>query len=99
MPVLMLDESGAASRRMEAGARDMFMGLFGSDVGAKLAGVDQEALRQAGGGPYGPSKRPMGGYVTLPAALSANEAQRWIAASFAYAGALALKKKGLGDRR
>ena len=72
---------------------NMFMGLFGSDIGVKLADADQEALRQAGGGPFGPGERPMGGYVTLPAALGADEAQRWIAASLAHVGALPPKKK------
>src|SRR5437899_3196120 len=33
---------------------NMFMGLFGADVGVKLADADQEALRKAGGGPFGP---------------------------------------------
>ena len=72
---------------------NMFMGLFGGDVGVKLAGADQEALRQAGGGPFGPSERPMGGYVTLPATLGADQAQRWVAVSLAYVGALPPKKR------
>jgi hypothetical protein len=72
----------------------MFMGLFGGDVGVKLAEADQEALRQAGGGPFGPSERPMGGYVTLPHSLGEAEAERWIAAALAYVGELPPKKKG-----
>ena len=67
---------------------NMFMGLFGSDVGVKLADDGSAGAAQAGGGPFGPEERPMGGYVTLPAALSADEAQRWIAAALAHVAAL-----------
>ena len=72
---------------------NMFMGLFGSDIGVKLGDAEQETLRQAGGGPFGPSERPMGGYVTLPPNLNAVEAERWITAALAYVGALPPKKK------
>ncbi len=71
---------------------NMFMGLFGSDVGVKLSATELEALRQAGGGPFGPDERPMGGYVTLPPGLSAAEMGRWVAASLAYVAALPPKK-------
>jgi len=54
---------------------NMFMGLFGSAVGVKLAGAEaDELLAQPGAGPFGPSERPMGGYVTLPGHWSADEA-------------------------
>ena len=46
---------------------NMFMGLFGSDIGVKLSPTDQGRVRQAGGGDFGPAERPMGGYVSLPA--------------------------------
>jgi TfoX/Sxy family transcriptional regulator of competence genes len=39
---------------------NMFMGLFGSDVGVKLSDADQEMVLSAGGGPFGPEERPMG---------------------------------------
>ena len=71
---------------------NMFMGLFGSDIGVKLADRGREELRQAGGSEFGPRERPMTGYVTLPAALSAADAQRWVAASLVYVGALPAKK-------
>jgi len=71
---------------------NMFMGLFGSDVGVKLSDADQEMVLSAGGGPFGPEERPMGGYVTLPVALGVDEAQRWVAASLAHVGALPTKK-------
>jgi TfoX/Sxy family transcriptional regulator of competence genes len=46
---------------------NMFVGLFGSDVGVKLSDRDREQLLAEGGGPFGPAERPMGGYVSLPA--------------------------------
>jgi hypothetical protein len=72
---------------------NMFMGLFGSDVGVKLPAADQEELlAQPGAGPFGPAERPMGGYVTLPAAWSAGEAGPWIERSLAHVAALPPKK-------
>ena len=70
---------------------NMFMGLFGADVGVKLAEADREApLAEEGAGPYGPKERPMGGYVTLPAAWHAAPADAgpWIARALDLAGAL-----------
>ncbi len=72
---------------------NMFMGLFGSDVGVKLVDADRETLLRSGGGPFGPEERPMGGYVTLPATLSATEAEHWVAASLAGVATLPPKKK------
>jgi hypothetical protein len=47
---------------------NMFMGLFGSDIGLKLAPADAERLMEVpGSGPYGPAERPMSGWVTIPA--------------------------------
>jgi TfoX/Sxy family transcriptional regulator of competence genes len=46
---------------------NMFVGLFGSDVGVKLSDTDREQLLAEGGGSFGPAERPMGGYVSLPA--------------------------------
>ena len=71
---------------------NMFMGLFGSDIGVKLADREREELRQAGGSEFGPRERPMTGYVTLPTKMSMADAQRWVAASLAYVGALPPKK-------
>jgi TfoX/Sxy family transcriptional regulator of competence genes len=69
---------------------NMFMGLFGSDIGVKLAPADAERLGAIeGAGPFGPAERPMGGYVTLPAALPVTpEAQRWVALALEHVGAL-----------
>jgi TfoX/Sxy family transcriptional regulator of competence genes len=71
---------------------NMFMGLFGSDIGVKLADADQQALHDAGGGPFGPEERPMGGYVALPASLSDAEVAQWVAASLAHVATLPPKK-------
>jgi TfoX N-terminal domain len=43
---------------------NMFMGLFGTEVGVKLDDADQSQLSDAGGGPFGPTERPMA--VTSP---------------------------------
>jgi TfoX/Sxy family transcriptional regulator of competence genes len=67
---------------------NMFMGLFGSDVGVKLADADQPTLLAAGGGPFGPSERPMSGYVSLPAAIDVESARPWVRRSIDYVGNL-----------
>ena len=72
---------------------NMFMGLFGSDVGVKLDESDQRALREAGGGPFGPSDRPMAGYVTLPRTLSEATAISWIARALDHVTELPPKAK------
>ena len=68
---------------------NMFMGLFGSDVGVKLPD-DQLAklLAQPGSGPFGPEERPMGGYATLPADWSTRMATPWIDNALAHVAAL-----------
>jgi TfoX/Sxy family transcriptional regulator of competence genes len=54
---------------------NMFMGLYGADIGLKLAPADADELRGIeGAGPFGPEERPMGGYVTLPGSLAAEPA-------------------------
>ena len=69
---------------------NMFMGLFGSDIGLKLAPAEAEALSAIeGAGPFGPAERPMGGYVTLPRALVGRpDGVGWVAASLAHVVAL-----------
>ncbi len=71
---------------------NMFAGLFGTDIGVKLAPADQERLRAAGGGPFGPAERPMGGYVTLSAAFTKAKARPWITRALDHVGALPPKK-------
>ena len=71
---------------------NMFMGLFGSDIGLKLDDVDRTKLAaQPGAGPFGPAERPMAGYVTLPADWTARKTMPWIAKAHAVAAALPAK--------
>ena len=60
---------------------NMFLGLFGSDVGVKLPpDAAAELLAIEGAGPFGPAERPMSGWVTLPAgSLTSGAAGPWIA--------------------
>src|SRR5215212_9841840 len=68
---------------------NMFMGLFGSDVGVKLPDPAGGALlAQPGTGPFGPQERPMSGYVTLPGDWSARDAAPWVEQALAAASAL-----------
>jgi hypothetical protein len=72
---------------------NMFMGLFGSDVGIKLPEDDQQRLlAEPGAGQFGPTERPMAGYVTIPAEWPAGTADSWIAKSLTYVAALPPKK-------
>jgi TfoX/Sxy family transcriptional regulator of competence genes len=73
---------------------NMFMGLFGADIGVKLSAADAEALLAIdGAGPFGPAERPMGGYVTLPPAIVGTpEAGRWVAAALGHVAALPPKR-------
>jgi TfoX/Sxy family transcriptional regulator of competence genes len=67
---------------------NMFMGLFGSALGIKLGDADRQALVAAGGGPFGPAGRPMGGYVTLPTSLAQAETVAWIDRALAHVASL-----------
>ena len=81
---------------------NMFMGLFGADVGVKLPEADREALlREDGAGPFGPAERPMGGYVTLPAAWHAApaNAEPWITKALDHIASLRPKVKKATGRR
>jgi TfoX/Sxy family transcriptional regulator of competence genes len=72
---------------------NMFMGLFGADVGIKLPDAGQrELLAVPGTGPFGPQERPMSGYVTLPPAWAAEQAGPWIGRSLEHVAALPPKK-------
>jgi TfoX/Sxy family transcriptional regulator of competence genes len=74
---------------------NMFMGLFGADVGLKLGAEDQKELTAAGGGAFGPSERPMPGYVSLPTDWRTDEAAttRWVTRALDTAAALPPKRK------
>lgn len=70
----------------------MFAGLFGDDLGVRL--VDDASLEELrsvpGVGPYGPAERPMGGYLTLPAAWRADPERitEWVSTALEQVGQL-----------
>jgi TfoX/Sxy family transcriptional regulator of competence genes len=67
---------------------NMFMGLFGADIGVNLSPAHAGELRAEGGGPFGPAERPMGGYVALPTALLGTpEGGRWVARALQHVAA------------
>jgi TfoX/Sxy family transcriptional regulator of competence genes len=72
---------------------NMFAGLFGSQVGVKLGADELAELAAAGGGPFGPEERPMGGFLTLPASFSGEEASGWVEKAAAHIGTLPPKAK------
>jgi TfoX/Sxy family transcriptional regulator of competence genes len=74
---------------------NMFMGLFGAQIGLKLGPDDAAELgRIEGSGPFGPAERPMGGYLTLPTTLIGSpEAGRWVDRSLGFVGRLPAKAK------
>lgn len=78
---------------------NMFMGLFGSDIGVKLNPTDQARLRDSGGGPFGPAERPMGGYVSLPETMSADELDGWINSALSHVAELPPKQSKKGKAK
>ena len=73
---------------------NMFAGLFGPNVGVKLDPEGLEELRALeGSGPFGPAERPMGGYLSLPASLSDEEAAAWVERARAHIATLPPKVK------
>lgn len=70
---------------------NMFMGLFGSDIGLRLAEDDRAELRAVdGAGDFGPAGRPMKEYVAVPAAWRDDRAtlQGWIDRSLEHTAAM-----------
>jgi TfoX/Sxy family transcriptional regulator of competence genes len=75
---------------------NMFAGLFGPAVGVRLADHDRDELAAvAGSGPFGPDERPMGGYLSLPAAWrdQPGEAADWVDKALTYVRSFPEKKK------
>ena len=64
---------------------NMFAGLFGSDIGVKLAPTDMAELAAVGGGPFGPEGRPMAGYLAVPRGESPDE---WVNRAFTHVASL-----------
>ena len=69
---------------------NMFMGLFGSDVGVRLPpDAAADLLAVDGAKPFGPAERPMGGYVTLPAGYLEGDGWRpWVDRALDHVGAM-----------
>jgi hypothetical protein len=69
---------------------NMFMGLFGADIGLRLAPSDADDLRAIeGAGPFGPAERPMGGYVTMPPPLTEpGSGDAWVRRSLDHVASL-----------
>lgn len=72
---------------------NMFMGLFGPDVGLRLSEADRAALVGApGSGPFGPPDRPMKEYVSIPHEWrQTDEAQAWINKALTHTAAMPAK--------
>jgi TfoX/Sxy family transcriptional regulator of competence genes len=78
---------------------NMYAGLFGTDVGVKLDAAGLDELRALpGSGPFGPAERPMGGYLSLPANLSEEDAAAWVERARDHVAALPPKQKKPGKR-
>jgi TfoX/Sxy family transcriptional regulator of competence genes len=74
---------------------NMFMGLFGSSIGLKLAEDDRADLAAIdGSAPFGPDERPMAGYVSIPAAWRAmpEQARPWVERAVEYVATMPAKK-------
>ena len=75
---------------------NMFMGLFGPDVGVRLAAAErEELLAEDGAGPFGPEARPMGEYAAMPAAWrnDPEATATWVARALDHTAALPPKQK------
>ena len=69
---------------------NMFIGLFGAQIGVRLPPDAAAELRAVeGAGPFGPAERPMGGYVTLPAAyMDGDEWRAWVDRALEHVGTM-----------
>ncbi len=73
---------------------NMFAGLFGPAIGVRLAENDQTELAAVdGSGPFGPAERPMGGYLSLPAAWRDDPelAGGWVTRALTFVSAMPAK--------
>lgn len=75
---------------------NMFMGLFGSDIGVRLSEVDRATLLGIeGAGSFGPEDRPMREYVSLPVNWreGANETPVWVEKALDHAASMPSRNK------
>lgn len=73
---------------------NMFMGLFGADVGLRLSEDDRSGLEAAGGGTFGPAGRPMREYASLPTDWreEPETSEAWIQKALAHTASMPPKK-------
>jgi TfoX/Sxy family transcriptional regulator of competence genes len=74
---------------------NMFAGLFGPAVGVRLDDAGREELAAEGAGPFGPTERPMGGYLSLPGAWrdTPGVAAGWVDRALSHVRSLPPKAK------
>lgn len=75
---------------------NMFMGLFGPDIGVRLDDEGRAELRQEPDtGDFGPADRPMKEYVALPSRWLDNPAEvaTWIDRALSHTAAMPPKQK------
>jgi TfoX/Sxy family transcriptional regulator of competence genes len=75
---------------------NMFMGLFGSDIGVRLDEVGRQELGAVdGAGAFGPEGRPMREYVSLPAAWrdDADATASWVDRALEHTAGMPPKTK------
>ena len=75
---------------------NMFMGLFGPDVGVRLPDAERDALlTKPGTGAFGPEGRPMREYVSLPPAWrnDPDATSDWVHRALKHTAAMPPKKK------
>ncbi|HSF86948.1 MAG TPA: TfoX/Sxy family protein [Acidimicrobiia bacterium] len=76
---------------------NMFMGLFGADVGVRLDENDREKLFAIeGAAAFGPEGRPMREYVAMPGGWrqSPDDAVRWVQTALGHVAAMPPKAPG-----
>lgn len=75
---------------------NMFMGLFGPDVGIRLGEENRQGLMDIeGAGSFGPEERPMREYVSMPIEWrdDAEATGEWVARALEHTAAMPPKKK------
>ncbi|MGI9659493.1 MAG: TfoX/Sxy family protein [Gaiellaceae bacterium] len=75
---------------------NMFMGLFGPEIGLRLAAADRDELAsKPGAGAFGPKERPMKDYVTMPRAWrdDLSTTSIWVDKALAHTSTMPAKAK------
>ena len=66
---------------------NMFIGLFGADLGLRLPPERRDSLLATDGTPFGPAERPMKEYVCPPSSIAEDQLSGLIAEALAYVAA------------